>query len=169
MKRPRIRNGKKINLWRQCSRVTSGAVSAEFAAAVCLITPITILVVFSCYEIMTAFLIHHALLHSAHTAAMALSKAYGGDASYATSVDKQNQVFQDIKFANIVISPYQFSAQFPPTPATADWTTPGNVPALTVTCSYKGGQYGLPPFPSPDPLKLGSNFTLSAQAKAYLE
>ena len=151
------------------SRASRGAVSAEFAAAVCLIAPLTILVIFSCYEIMTAFLIHNALLHSAHVAAMTLSKAYGGDATYATSTDKQKQIFQNIKFSNIVISPNQFSAQFPPTPATADWTTPGNVPAVTVTCSYKGGQNGLPPFPSPDPLNLGSNFTLTAQAKAYLE
>jgi len=169
MKRPKKLNRREAERWNPSLRGASGSVSAEFAAAVCLFTPVTILVIFACFEIMTAFLIQNALVHSAHVAAMALSKAYGGDASYATSLDKQREVFQGIKFSNIVISPDQFSATFPPIPSTADWTTPGNMPAVTVTCSYKGGQYGLPPFPSPDPLNLGSNFTLKAQATAYLE
>jgi Flp pilus assembly protein TadG len=146
------------------------AVTAEFAAAVAIFVPIILVVVFACYEVAMAFMIYNALNYAAQTAAIALSKAYGGDASYATSTTKQQALFAQIKYANMVVSPLQFSAVFPPAPANASWlSNSGDYPTVIVVCKYTGGQYGLPPFPNPDPLKLSQRFSLQASATAYLE
>ena len=146
------------------------AMTAEFAAAIAVFVPVLLIVVFACYEVALAFMIYNALNHAAHSAAIALARAYGGDASYATSTAKQQALFEQIKYANMVVSSQQFRAVFPPSPATASWTSqPGDIPAIVVFCKYTGGQHGLPPFPNPDPLNLSQRFTLQASATAYLE
>lgn len=147
-----------------------GAVTAEFAAALVVFLPIVIIMGFVCYEVVIAFTIYNALNHCAQLGAMAISEAYGGDAGYATSITMQQNILQNITFANIVVNPNQYSVQFPPSPQTATWTDlTGNVPEVVVTCTYAGGLYGLPPFPNPDPLHLGKTFILQAKASAYLE
>jgi hypothetical protein len=151
-------------------RTNSGAVSAEFAASLALMLPVVLVVLYACYEVAVALMIYNALDHSAHLGALALSKAYGGDPTYAVSVTKQNQVLSNITFAHVVVSSNQFEVQFPNAPATASWmSNSGNVPAVTVLCTYAGGQYGLPPFPNPDLLQLRKQFKLQASATAYLE
>ena len=151
-------------------RKTFGAVSAEFAATIALILPVVLLVLFACYEAVIACMIYNALNHSAHTAAMALARAYGSDVTCAKSLSKQQVVLDDIKFANMVVSPEQFSVKFPESPVTSKWTdNSGNLPTVSVTCRYAGGKYGLATFPNPDPLHLGRQFSLEATATAYLE
>jgi Flp pilus assembly protein TadG len=152
------------------NRSSSGAIAAEFAATIALMVPIVCAILFCCYEVAMAFTIYNALNHSAHLAAMALSKAYGSDAGYATSSSMQQNVLKSVTFPNIVADPQQFTVAFPPAPATASWKgQTGDVPLVVVTCTYQGGKYGLARFPNPDLLNLGSRFPLQAKATAYLE
>ncbi len=151
-------------------RIDSGAVTAEFGASIALMLPIALLVLYASYEVAVGLMIYNALDHSAHLAAMALSKAYGCDAMYASSWTKQQQVLSNITFSNIVVNPNQFTVTFPTTPSTSSWmNSNGNVPVVTVACTYAGGQFGLPPYPNPDLLGLGKTFRLQANASAYLE
>jgi Flp pilus assembly protein TadG len=151
-------------------RTQVGAVSVEFAAAIALVLPIVLVVIFGCYEVAIACMIYNALNHSAQQAALALARAYGGDATYATSSEKQRAVLSTINFAHMVVSPQQFSVQFPQSPAAASWTgNDGNCPTVSVTCKYTGGRNGLAPFPNPDPLNLARSLSLEAKATAYLE
>lgn len=150
-------------------RSTKGVVTAEFVGALAILLPIVLLVVFSCGEVAAAFMIYNALNFSAQSAAMALAKAYGQDPRYATDSSMQQALLSQITYANMVVSPQQFTVQFPGSPSTASWLTTSNIPEVVVTCTFKSGQYGLPPFPNPDPLRLGKNFSLKATAVAYLE
>ncbi|MDR3617410.1 MAG: pilus assembly protein [Candidatus Obscuribacterales bacterium] len=155
---------------RKVGRPNSGAVTAEFAASLALILPMVLMILYASYEVAVALMIFNALDHSAHIAAMALSKAYGCDASCAVSSAKQQQVLSNITFNNIVVNPNQFAVTFPNNPPAASWKNGNsNVPIVTVACTYASGQFGLPLFPSPDPLQLGKLFKLQATASAYLE
>ena len=155
---------------KRAMRSSKGAVITEFAAALVLLLALFLSITFACYEVCLAFMIYNALNHSAHSAAMLLSRVYGGDPAVATSTAAQQAYLESIKYAGIVVDPSQFTVTFPPSPSTASWdSTSGNVPTVVVTCTYTGGQYGLPPFPNPDPLQLGQMFTLTAAATAYLE
>ena len=147
-----------------------GSALVEFAAAIALLFPLVFLTVFACYEVTLAFMIYNALNQAAHSAAMVMSRAYGGDPTIATDSSKQSALLQNITFSNMVVSPNQFTVAFPPSPETSSWTELSSAGRMIlVTCTYTGGQNGLAPFPYPDPLNLGQSFTLQASAVAYLE
>jgi hypothetical protein len=154
---------------RKAIRQQAGSITAESCAALVVLLPPLFFAAFVCYEVAMAFMIYNALDASARKAAMALAMAYPGDNTYATSATKQQSLLAGIHFANMVVNPNQFTVTFPSSPASATWTnSTGNIPAVVVSCTYRGGQYGLPPFPNPDPLNLG-HISLTATATAYLE
>lgn len=155
---------------RRAVRSATGAAQiAEFAAALCVFLPIALCVALAAYEASMVLMVHGALDHCAHSAAIVLSRAYASDTSVATNQSSQQQYLKTITFTNIVISPSQFQVKFPPAPDTASWSTNGNAPLVYVTCSFTGGQYGLPAFPSFDPLHLLQGYTVTGSGEAYLE
>ncbi len=99
---------------------------------------------------------------AARNAARNLSIDYGQNPSIAGNRSMEDTlVFDSIRINNIINSSSQFSD---PT-----FDTASSPPVVTVTVKYKGGTYGLPPFPNPDPLGLGKNFQVSATASYSLE
>jgi hypothetical protein len=71
--------------------------------------------------------------------------------------------FNQITYGNIVNNAQQFSIP------TGGWKPTSNPPTVTVQCTFQSDQHGCPHFPAPDPLNLGSNFTLVGQATYRLE
>jgi hypothetical protein len=110
-----------------------------------------------------AYLIKESMAQGARQAARDLSIYYGqnGSAIASNRTLQDSMVFDKIRITNMIKSSSQFA-----NPVFQTTTEPLTV---TVTCSYTGGQYGLPTFPNPDPLNLGSNITLSATSTYRLE
>jgi Flp pilus assembly protein TadG len=150
---------KLFNKTSACSRNRSGSATVEFAAMLAVIIPLLTLIVFAAIEIGQGYMIYSGLNDSAQRAARQLAINYGQNPS--TAMSNYQSVYQSITFRNIVNSPQQFK---PPI-----WQTTGNPPTVTVVCDYQSGQHGCPLFPNPDPLGLGKNFVLSAQAISRLE
>jgi len=97
---------------------------------------------------------------AARRAARDLAIAYGQDPSIAQDSSKVNTVLSMIRIANMVVDNAQFGEPVFQT---------DNPPTATVTVTYASGQYGLAPFPNPDPLNLGPTFTISSTATYHLE
>lgn len=139
-----------------------GVTLAEAAAAVGLLVPLAILIVFVVLEASYAYLIRTSLSQAARQAARDLAIAYGQDADIANSRSLQNaQVFDNIRIQNMVADSNQFDD--PVFNTTSDPNT------VTVTVRYTSGRYGLPTFPNPDPLKLGGSFQITASSTYRLE
>jgi hypothetical protein len=146
----------------QSKRKQTGAGIAEAAAALSLMLPLSVAVIFVALESSYAYTLKSSLAEGAREAARDLAIAYGQDRSVADSRSSQNtKAFDKVRITNIINDSLQFDD--PVFKTTADPAT------VTVTVKYKGGQYGLPPFPNPDPLKLGPNFTIYSTATYRLQ
>jgi hypothetical protein len=109
------------------------------------------------------YMIKTTLDFAAQTAARRLAIAYGNDPVSAQAFPEK--VFDTIRFSGIVASSDQFSI-----PAgTAGWNTTKNPSTVSVNVVFQGNKYGLPPFPTPDPLGLGQTFSLTSTAMNRLE
>jgi hypothetical protein len=118
---------------------------------------------FVAVELAQAYMIHCALTQCAYRAARALAIAYGNDPVNAQS--STQTTFNNMpSFLNMVNSGQQYSV-----PSSGGWNLTSNPPTVTVVCTYQSGQHGLPPFPYPDPLNIGSRFVLQAQSTIRLE
>ena|SRR5262249_8069635 len=143
-------------------RRKQGVSIAEAAAALALLLPLLFLVIFVVLEASYAYLIKNSLAQAAREAARDLAVQYGQDPSIAGSRTVQNtQVFDKIRINKIVADSTQFDD-----PVFATGIEPSTV---TVTVHYRSGQFGLPVFPNPDPLKLGANFPIDATSTYRLE
>ena len=143
-------------------RDSRGAGIAETAAAMSLMIPIIFAVLFVVVEASQAYMIKETLAQSARQAARDLSVQYGK--SSAIQYDRSMQdvmVFDNIRVQNVINASEQFDDPV--------WNTTANPPTVSVHLTYTSNQYGLPPFPNPDPLHLGSNFILDATSTYRLE
>lgn len=146
----------------QFKRKTSGATIAESAASLVILLPLAIIIILVVLEASYAYLIRTSLTQAAREASRDLAIAYGQDPSIATSRSLQDaQVFSNIRIAKIVAANQQFDNPV--------FDTTGTPPTVSVTVRYLSNQYGLPPFPNPDPLNLGSSFVITATSSYRLE
>lgn len=139
-----------------------GASIAETAASMVLLIPILFMVLYVVLEASKAYFIKESLAQGARQAARDLAVEYGRNSSIENNRSQQEAlVFDNIKINGAIADSDQFDdPQFQPD---------ASPPTVTVTVRYKGGQYGLPTFPNPDPLKLGRNFSLNATSTYRLE
>jgi hypothetical protein len=136
----------------------SGVSIVEFAAALTLGLPLLIAILYVTLEASYLFSIRTNIDIAARNAARALAIEYGKDPTIASSPSgpKVKAVLDNIRIKNFVHDTAQFQ-----TPTFA----PGTPATVTVVCEYPpGGAYGLPPFPNPDPLKLGNSFKVISSA-----
>lgn len=142
-------------------RNKKGVLLAEAAASLCIMLPLLITVTFVALESNHALLIKNAVNEGVREAARGLAVYYGQDPTVAASRSTQNkQVYDNIRVKGIIASSQQFEST---------WDTTAAIPTVTVKLTFAGGQYGLPPFPNPDPLNLGSRFRIESQATYRLE
>jgi Flp pilus assembly protein TadG len=134
----------------------------ETAASLVVMLPLLVMIMFVVLEASHAYLIKESLAQGAREAARALAIAYGQNSQIANNRPLEDaQVLSGITIPNIINASAQFSDPV--------WTTTGSLPEVMVTVTYTSNQNGLPPFPNPDPLHLGSNFTLNATSTYRLE
>jgi Flp pilus assembly protein TadG len=127
-----------------------------------ILLPVLITILFVVVEASQAYMIKESLANGARQAARDLAVAYGQNSTIANNRSMEDSwVFDNIRIKNIINSDTQFDDPV--------WDTSGQPPTVTVTVNYTSGQNGLPPFPNPDPLKLGNNFKLNATATYRLE
>jgi Flp pilus assembly protein TadG len=139
-----------------------GSSLAETAASLALLFPLLVVMLFVMLETSYAMFLKAMLAEASRTASRNLAIAYGQNPLVANNWSlEDSNVLQKVRIANVVNA----SAQFDP----PIWNT--TVPPYTVTVDvhYKSGQYGLPLFPYPDVLKLGTQFVPSAQSTYKLE
>ena len=139
----------------------SAYIAVEFVAAMCFLLPIVAVVGWAVYEASQAYQIYCMLNQCASWGARKLAIAYGQNPT--GTMANPSPYFNNITYGNIVNNSQQFSI-----PA-GGWQPAGIPPTVTVNCTYQSDQHGCPHFPAPDPLNLGSNFTLVGQATYRLE
>ena len=125
--------------------------------------PLLIVVCFISVESMMVCMIKSILNYSASVASRDLAIEYGTNPVGAMS--NPDSIFSNIRFMSVVVSNDQFSIP----EGAAGWSTTSSPPTVTVEVTFKGGQFGLPDFPNPDPLALGPDFSLSSTATMILE
>lgn len=138
-----------------------GTSIAETAAAMVLLLPLLICIMFVVLEASKAYMIKESLSQGARQAARDLSVTYGNDASIANNpVMEDVRVYSNIRMTGVIASSNQFQST---------WDTASSPPTVTTTVQYTSGRNGLPVFPNPDPLHLGRMFQLSATSTYRLE
>lgn len=143
-------------------RSKEGAVLAETAAALVVLVPLVMLLIYVTVEICICYQTRASLAEAARHAARDLAVQYGIDPAIANNRSLQNLlVFDHVRIPNAVANSNQFEA-----PVFQHTTIPGSV---KVVVRYNGSEGGLPPFPHPDPLNLGSKFVISAESTYRLE
>jgi len=158
-----------------------GQVITEGSAAIVLILPLLMLMLFVTIEASKAWYIKQMLEHATRTAAQQLAEEYANEGSLNTTsgtpsapaivttrATQNSIVFNNIRINNIVNASAQFNNPVWVIPGYGG-TIQGTPASVTVTCIYAGGTNGLPPFPDWDPLKLGNNFKLMGMSTYYLE
>jgi len=127
-----------------------------------LLLPLMITMIFVVLEASYAYTIRTSLAEGAREAARDLAIAYGQNPSVATDRSLQNSlVFDTIRITNMINSSTQFDDPV--------FNTASDPETVSVNVRYTSSQNGLPPFPNPDPLNLGSSFQISAQSTYRLE
>lgn len=137
----------------------SGVSLVEFAAALALGLPLLIAILYVVLEASVYFAIRTNIDIAARNAARALAIEYGKDPTIASAPGgpKVQAVLNKIRIPGFVVNNLQFN-----TPTFDTAVSPSSV---TIVCQYpSGGLYGLPKFPNPDPLKLGSSFKVISSA-----
>jgi hypothetical protein len=143
-------------------RRSKGVGIAETAAALVILLPTIIFIVFMALEVSYAYLLKSTLSEGAREAARNLSIAYGYDPTIVGDRAKSEaKSFDKIRIHNVINSSAQFSDPV--------WNTAADPPTVSVTVTYFSEQYNLPKFPNPDPLKLGSNFILNGTSTYRLQ
>lgn len=158
----RGKSNRNLRVRRLGPRTNSGSLS-ETAAALAIVLPIALFFAFVAWQVSQVYMIKTTLSLAAQSAARRLAINYGKDPVMTMAFPEQT--FSQIKHMGIVVSPDQFSIPV----GTAGWNVAANPPTVTVQVEFQGGQYGLPPFPNPDPLGLGTNFKIIGVGKSRLE
>lgn len=127
-----------------------------------ILIPVMMVVILVVWEVSQAYFLKSSLAQAARQAARQLSISYGSNPDIATNRSLQESLVLDhIRLGGVIADTSQFS----PIVFQTD-TVPHTV---TVHVRYSSGLYGLPLFPGPDPLHLGSAFSLSADSTYRLE
>ncbi len=135
---------------------------AETAASLSIMLPLVVTLIFVILEVSYAFMLESTLSEASRQAARDLAIAYGVNPLVATSRSLQNSmVFDSIRINNVLKNSQQFD-----TPVFQTTTDPATV---SVQVRYLSNQYGLPAFPNPDPLHLGSKYQVVASSTCRLE
>jgi Flp pilus assembly protein TadG len=144
------------------TRQQTGSSIAEAAAAMGLLIPLIFAVLYLVAEVSQAYLIKETLAQAAREATRQMAIVYGQGEQIKDDRKLQNKlVFDRIRFSNVIHSSAQFKDP--------KWDLSGSPPTVSVTVSYTSGQYGLPVFPAPDPLNIGTKFCLEACSVYRLE
>lgn len=144
-------------------RNRAGFAIVELSASLMLLLPLLVVVCYVAAEAMQLCMIKSVLNHAASVAARRLAIAYASD--QMSAISNPENTFSSIRVNNVVIDDRQFSIP----PGTAGWDLYSKPPTVCVEVTFTSDQYGLPRFPSPDPLNLGTNLVLKSSAKANLE
>lgn len=145
--------------WKNRSR--RGATIAEFGAAMLVVMPMLLVILFVSVEMGHAYLINSVLSQAAEKAAREMALRWETDSTVDGSKGAQDVfVYDNIRNDGILVSSEQFDV--------ATFDTTSDPKTVSVTVRYDGGQHGLTPFPAFDPLNLGPNFPLIATAKYRL-
>jgi len=144
-------------------RSNKGSQCAELGAALTCFLPLLITCFCVAAETIQFFMINSGLQQVANTAARQLAIAYMTNPT--TAMANPSSSFTGLTFLNIVTSTNQFSVPS----GSSGWNTSNTPPTVTVVVTFKSGQNGCANFPNPDPLGIGTNFSLSASATALLE
>jgi len=131
-----------------------GQALIESVAALVLLLPIIMIVIYAVAECSYACVIKSGLSAAAHEGARNIAIAYWKNGGVEPD---PAPILERVKVANIVTSPSQFTVGYSPQ---------GNPDSVTVTVKYGGTDTGLPPFPNPDPLGLGRFGTIIIRASA---
>lgn len=143
-------------------RRVKAAVLAEAAAAMVVLIPLVMLLIYVITEVCVIYNTKAGLLEAARHAARDLAVQYGIDPAVASSRPLQEALVLDhVRIPNTVASSTQFD-----TVVFQHTTVPGSV---KVVVRYTGPSAGLPPLPNPDPLNLGSRFVVTAESTYRLE
>lgn len=138
-------------------RAREGITLVEAAAALALLLPLLVVVIFVIIEATKAYEISRDLQIGAELGARALAT----NGSTTTGVQQQ-QILSNITVGNTVVDPSQFY--------NVVWNQDDNPPSVTVFVQYKStGPKQPPPFPNPDPLNLGANFIMKSQSTYRLQ
>lgn len=134
----------------------------ETAAAMAVLIPLFMLILYVSSEISQAYMIKTAMTAAAHRAARNLSIAYWQNSTISNNrAAQESLVLDQIRIGTMVVDSHQFSD--------VTYELNATPPSVSVTVTYTGGQYGLAPFPNPDPLHLGSHFQISSTETHALE
>lgn len=147
-------------------RAARGSSLVEAVASLALMLPSMVLVVFVTMEASQAYVICRSLNQGAYLAARELANYYKNDPSIQWDRSKQESiVYSHIRIPNAISGNAQFIC------AASDWSMTSSPPMVRVVVQYRGGQGSpaLPPFPNPDPLRLGSRFVISSSATYGLQ
>lgn len=139
-----------------------GASIPEFAVVLSLFLPLMLTIVYVVLQASNLYMIKANLDVASRKASRELAILYNTNQAQASAPAASNTVYTNTRIPNFVVANGQFDdPQFVTNPK------PGTV---TVRIHYPTqGGFGLPPFPNPDILKLGSAFDLSSQATFSLE
>jgi hypothetical protein len=127
-----------------------------------ILVPVLFMVLYVVIEASKAYYLKEALSQGARQAARDMAIAYASNHNLENNKGMQDEfVFSKIRIPNVINHPDQFEE--------AQINSTAIPPTVSVTVHYLGGQYGLPPFPDPDPLRLGSNFHITGTSTYRLE
>lgn len=139
-----------------------GSSLAEVGAALAIIFPLLLVMLFGFIEATKLFMIKNGLAACARQAARSMSIAYADDPTIEYDRAMQDtQVFDNIRMDNIVNDSDQFDD--------AVFDTVSDPGSVTVTVKYLSNQYGLPTFPDHDFLGLGDSIELSNSSTYSLD
>jgi hypothetical protein len=142
-------------------RSQRGTSIAELAAALVVVLPLFVLILYVTLEACHAYLIKNGLNEATREAARDLAKAYDQNVLITDNRSLQDsEVLSKILIPGVLNSTAQFTVQF------NDTATPPNV---SVTAVYEGGKYGLPPYPTINPLHLNNPYKIACQSVYRLE
>lgn len=137
-----------------------GTSLVEAVAGIVLGLPIVIAILFTIVEICSYFSIQSNLDAATRKATRDMSARWGQDPSVATDAAKQQNVYSDCLIPGYVNDVAQFSNPV---------FEGANPPTVTIVGTYASGQYGLAPFPHPNPIGLGAGFIVRSEATYRLE
>ncbi|MBX9688088.1 MAG: pilus assembly protein [Candidatus Obscuribacterales bacterium] len=139
----------------------SGHATMELAASLLFIVPLVMVLLFAVLELVKAYAINSVLSEAARISSRQLAVLYPDNPTIKQRSSQNALVFNQLCYGGVIANSAQFDD--------AVFNTAADPPTVTVTVRYLGGQYGLDPFPSYDPLGIGRNFKLSSTSIYRLE
>lgn len=135
-------------------RPSGGAAIPEAAASMLVLIPVLFFLLFAVMQGAQAYAINSVLTQASRQAAREIALKYLDDPAMANRDSQDEYVYNNIRTAGVLVDSGQFD--------TAEIDGNNDPISCTVTVHYKGGQYGLAPFPQFDVLHIGDSFHLSA-------